>query len=127
MRHSSSSLEALYRLSSRNRDSVRGTHQCGCFHCLRTFEASAITQWAPEADGMEVTALCPLCGADSVLPARDGAAVDTEMLSAMHAYWYGSASSSSGAPNLGEKASPKSQPLLRRLAWDLWESRRTVH
>lgn len=126
MRHSSSSLEALYRLSSRNRDSVQGTRQCGCFHCLRTFEASAIAQWAPEEDGTEVTALCPFCGADSVLPARDGASVDTEMLSAMHAYWYGRATATSETPNAAEKASSRFQPLLRRLAWDLWESRRTV-
>lgn len=125
MRHSSSTLEALYRLSSRNRDSVQGTRQCGCFHCLRTFEASAVANWVPQADGVEVTALCPFCDIDSVLPARDGTEVDADMLRAMHAYWFERTVTLPANENPVGKLRLRIEPLLRRLTWDLWESRKS--
>ena len=37
--------------------------QCGCFHCLRTFESKDIKEWTDNNE----TALCPYCGIDSVL------------------------------------------------------------
>ncbi len=127
MRHSSSSLEALHKLSSRNRDLIEGTRHCGCFFCLETFEASAVTEWTPEPNGGDVTALCPKCGVDSVLPAREGAKVDREILLAMRAYWFPHASAipvdGAAAPNAAQASAPS---LLRRLTWDLWESRRTI-
>lgn len=124
MRHSSSTLEALQRLSSRNRESVQGTRQCGCFHCLRTFEASAIKEWVPESDGLEVTALCPFCGIDSVLPARVGAPIDADILKAMHAYWFEQTVTPPVDPSLRGTLRMRLDPLLRRLKWDLWESRK---
>jgi hypothetical protein len=126
MRHSSSTLEALHKLSSRNRDALRGAHPCGCFYCLKAFEAGAITEWIPEADGKEVTALCPFCGIDSVLPARGGQAVDQEMLKAMQIYWFEGAVSVPAEGSLLGRARLRLEPLLRRLRWDLWRSRKDI-
>jgi NAD-dependent SIR2 family protein deacetylase len=36
---------------------------CGCFHCLRTFEATAVIDWIDDGE----TPLCPYCGMDSVM------------------------------------------------------------
>ncbi len=124
MRHSSSTLEALHRLSSRNRDSVQGTRQCGCFHCLRTFEASAVEEWVAESDGLEVTALCPFCGIDSVLPARAGEPIDGDILKAMRVYWFEHTGSHPVDPGQTGTLRTRLDPLLRRLKWDLWESRK---
>ena len=123
MRHSSSTLEALHRLSARNRDAVQGDRECGCFHCLRTFKASAVTDWAPESDGGEVTALCPFCGIDSVLPAREGHSIDAVMLKAMRVYWFERSVQMPRERSLVGKARLQLEPLLRRLTWDLWRSR----
>ncbi len=127
MRHSSSTLEALHRLSSSNRDVLKEDRECGCFHCLRTFKASEITKWIPERDGRDETALCPHCGVDSVLPARAGERVDAEILRAMQAYWFQRGVPLPGGPRLLAEAKLKLQPLLRRLTWDLWASRKDLH
>lgn len=110
---------ALHRLSSRNRDAVQGTRQCGCFYCLQTFEASAVEDWVPESDGLEVTALCPFCGIDSVLPAREGAPIDVKVLKAMHAYWFERTVTLPIEPSLTGTLRLRLEPLLRRLKWDL--------
>ena len=36
---------------------------CGCFHCLRTFEATSVIDWIDDGE----TPLCPFCGVDSVM------------------------------------------------------------
>jgi hypothetical protein len=41
---------------------------CGCFYCLRLFEASAVGVWVGRGDA---TALCPHCHIDAVLPGSD--------------------------------------------------------
>ncbi len=124
MRHSSSTLEALHRLSSRNRDSVQGKRPCGCFHCLKTFDADAVVDWTPEIDGQESTAVCPFCGVDSVMPAREGGSIDADMLKAMQAYWFGRGVALGPQQTAAENKRLRLQPLLRRLTWDLWESRK---
>ena len=127
MRHSSSSLEALHKLSSRNRELIEGTRACGCFHCLARFEASAVKEWVAEEKGGDVTALCPVCGVDSVLPAREGATIDQEILLAMRAYWFPNASA---MPSEGDASADAAQvrgaSLLRRLRWDLWQADKTI-
>ena len=73
-------LEELHRHSGRNRDRMAG--RCGCFHCLSTFVADCVTDWID--DGM--TALCPVCGIDAVLPDIGG---DLAVLERMHERWFG--------------------------------------
>lgn len=45
---------------------------CGCFHCLSIFKPTEIVEWITENKdyprGPGKTAVCPICGIDSVLP-----------------------------------------------------------
>ena len=65
MSYGSSSLEALHKRSIRHRAVVQAAPRSGCFYCGATFLPAEITDWV---DGGDVTALCPKCGIDSVLP-----------------------------------------------------------
>lgn len=47
-----------------NRPGLAPGTECGCFHCQATFAADEIRQWIDN----DLTALCPRCGVDTVLP-----------------------------------------------------------
>lgn len=72
-------LAALHRRSTSNRTLMAG--RCGCFHCLSTFTAENVAQWVDDGQ----TALCPVCGIDSVLP---DIGLDVPMLEQMHRRWF---------------------------------------
>lgn len=67
---------------SLHRALVEKSKLIACFHCLRRFPPSEITEWI---DGSE-TALCPYCGIDAVLP--DSVDLSDELLDAMYDYWF---------------------------------------
>jgi NAD-dependent SIR2 family protein deacetylase len=50
--------------SMRNKEVVQQSQQCGCYHCLKTFTPDQIQEWT---DG-GLTALCPHCNVDAVVP-----------------------------------------------------------
>jgi hypothetical protein len=56
--------------SLRNRDHMTAGTACGCFYCEAVFTADEIREWVDD----ELTALCPRCGIDSVLPGVTDAA-----------------------------------------------------
>ena len=66
----------------------------GCFYCEAMFAPSEIVDWVdgPQletgstTDG--VTALCPRCGIDAVLPSAAPISVTAEVLAAMHCHWF---------------------------------------
>lgn len=125
MRHSSATLEALHDLSGDNRDAIERAVACGCFHCLEVFDASAVVEWLPGSDEAHATAICPHCGIDSVIPARDGGAIDMDMLRSMRAYWFERPVTLPEEASLMGELRVRMQPLVRRLTWDLWLSRRS--
>ena len=57
-------LEEVHKLCIYNRDAINESTLCGCFFCIHVFEPSEIESWTD--DGL--TALCPRCDIDSVLP-----------------------------------------------------------
>lgn len=59
--------------------------QCGCFHCLRTFDASEVTHWGGKNSG---TAFCPHCRYDTVLSAHVDP-IDASFLRRMQTRWFG--------------------------------------
>jgi hypothetical protein len=73
---------SLHAVSSHHRLQLAHTGRCGCFYCLKFFDASEIEDWIDK----EQTALCPHCGIDSVLPATEE--VTPEMLKAMQQVWF---------------------------------------
>jgi hypothetical protein len=62
--------------SRHNRHRLMPGTACGCFHCRATFPAEDVRSWVD--DGL--TALCPRCGIDSVLPG----VTDSATLAALH-------------------------------------------
>ena len=68
-------------LARLNRRRLSVVQTCGCYHCLGIFRAFTINKWADH----ERTALCPVCGIDSVLPGI----TSWEKLEAANARWFG--------------------------------------
>ena len=58
--------------------------RCGCFYCLKTFEYSDIHEWTDN----DTTALCPICGIDTVIGDTSGFPIHQEFLQAMHKYYF---------------------------------------
>ena len=79
---------AAHAPSSRHESELRSSRVCGCFHCLRSFAPSAITEWIEEAPADERTALCPFCGIDAVIGSQSGFPITTEFLKQMEAHWF---------------------------------------
>jgi len=57
---------------------------CGCFHCLEVFTPREIEDWTHDGE----TALCPRCGADSVIGSKSGYPIEHEFLAKMHKHWF---------------------------------------
>ena len=86
-------LEGIHKHSSRHRGRVEQSDVCGCFYCLAFFTPSEIVDWIDVTEGADdeagVTALCPRCGIDSVLPDNvPGAPLSPELLAAMQRHWF---------------------------------------
>ena len=54
---------SAHQLCENNREKLKNAQVCGCFYCLRIFDAKEII-WE---DGADQTAMCPYCGIDAVL------------------------------------------------------------
>lgn len=55
--------------------------ECGCYFCLRTFAVDEIEDWKDEG----LTALCPHCDMDTILPG----VIDEDTLIEMCKRWFG--------------------------------------
>jgi hypothetical protein len=86
--------ESLHRLSSDNRPLLGRSSRAGCFYCCAVFSPAEVTDWV---DGPQVetgstddgvTALCPKCGIDSVIPETEGRSLTTELLAEMKTFWF---------------------------------------
>lgn len=84
--------------SSKHREEILKSNQCGCFYCLKTFKPEEIKDWIDE----EQTALCPFCNIDSVIGDNSGAAIDETFLKEMHKDWFDSTQTIRGTKALAE-------------------------
>ncbi len=71
--------------SSHHKTEVDKSEVCGCFKCLALFRPSEVAEWCDAG----LTALCPRCGIDAVLPSASGVSLKPEFLKEMQAYWFG--------------------------------------
>jgi hypothetical protein len=67
--------------SRHNRNRMAPGTNCGCFYCQTIFPAEAVSKWVDD----ELTALCPSCGVDAVLPG----VTDRTTLRDLHDYAFG--------------------------------------
>ncbi|MEH6993745.1 cytoplasmic protein [Neobacillus drentensis] len=73
-----------HRFSSHHRKDLERDQVCGCFHCLKIYSPSEITEWVDDDD----TALCPYCGIDSVLGESAGYPITEQFLNGLHKAWF---------------------------------------
>ena len=87
------SLDGIHKFCTRNRELIAKSTLCGCFYCLATFRPDEVVDWVDWPEGAVdqlaegVTALCPRCGIDSVLP-KPPVAVELGLLAEMKAVWF---------------------------------------
>jgi len=74
--------------SSSHRKEVASSQACGCFYCCSVFPPTRIEEWVYEVDGEGQTALCPMCGVDSVIGDRSGFPLSSDFLKRMRSYWF---------------------------------------
>ena len=80
-----SDLQQAHKASSKHRAQIEKSDQCGCFYCLKTFAPSTIREWWDDGQ----TAVCPLCGIDSVLGSASGAPLTAGFLAEMQKHYFG--------------------------------------
>ena len=91
---SAADLESVHRFCTNNRELLTGSDQAGCFYCQAIFDARQVEDWVdgPQVETGEladgITALCPRCGIDAVLPSAAPIKLDASLLAAMHQYWF---------------------------------------
>lgn len=75
--------------SFENRDSVKASNICGCYHCCSVFPSYEMTwnDWIEDRHGM--TAVCPRCHIDSVIGDARGIPIDKEALEEFRDYSFG--------------------------------------
>ena len=81
-------LNAIYTHSIRNEEPTRKSNLCGCFHCISIFPATDIklSEMVVEKDGFK-TAICPICGIDSVL-GDASVEITAEILEALNGLYF---------------------------------------
>jgi hypothetical protein len=89
-------LKAAHKDSLRNIKAVTSSEICGCFHCLKVFNANEIKLWYNETKNKFVrkpksddcTAFCPYCETDSVLGSNSGHPMTRDFLKQMQIRWF---------------------------------------
>ena len=81
-------LNAFYTHSIKNEESILKSNLCGCFHCISIFPVADVKSSAMmvEKDGFK-TAICPICGIDSVL-GDASVEITAELLESMNEYYF---------------------------------------
>lgn len=74
-----------HRHAASNHEAIIESTSCGCFFCKEIFAKELVTEWIADKNGK--TAVCPLCGVDSVLPDRK-VQLSKEFLEEMHKVWF---------------------------------------
>ena len=79
-------LKAVYSNSIRNEESILKSDFCGCFHCISIFPVADIKEMMVEKDGFK-TAICPICGIDSVI-GDASVEITAEILEALNGLYF---------------------------------------
>lgn len=69
-----------------NQEELANSKQCACFCCQTIFCPDEVNEWIDDSDGY--TAVCPLCGKDSIIGDASGYPINEEFLKQMHDYWF---------------------------------------
>jgi wobble nucleotide-excising tRNase len=82
----------IHQHSIHHRSLLEQSDRCGCFYCEKIYSPSEVEEWIDEQDDSDpdsgVTALCPYCGIDAVLPSAAGIDLTPALLTAMHRHYF---------------------------------------
>ena len=87
--------ESIHKYCTVNRELLERSERAGCFYCEQIFAPSEISEWVDgpyiETGSMDdgVTALCPRCGIDAVLPSAAPIPLNAGLLADMRQAWFG--------------------------------------
>jgi Pyruvate/2-oxoacid:ferredoxin oxidoreductase delta subunit len=83
-------LRVAHKRSSNHRAEIESSQLCGCFYCLGIFGPDNIVDWTDESNPhSQQTALCPVCGIDSVIGDASGIKITPTFLETMRTLWFG--------------------------------------
>lgn len=71
------------RAAFNNKDSISTSKTCGCYACMKIFDANTVTKWVDQ----NKTALCPVCGIDAVISDKSGF-LSKELLAEANEYFF---------------------------------------
>jgi NAD-dependent SIR2 family protein deacetylase len=77
-------MKKLHAYCTCNRNLIENSNKCYCFHCGKIFEKDDIKEYIDNG----VTALCPDCGVDSVIPDSVDEEINKEVINDMNQYWF---------------------------------------
>ena len=76
----------IHKLSSNHKELLMKEDVCGCFYCLSIFSPKFITDWIE--DDNDLTAICPYCGIDSIIPNHSDYQLNKELLEEMRKHFF---------------------------------------
>lgn len=80
--------KGMYKLTYENRDILLKAKKCVCVYCGAEFDVSEIEFWQPDPNNL--TAQCPHCWIDAVLPKEiNGKEITKEDVKKMFEYYFG--------------------------------------
>lgn len=80
-------LRAAHKASFQNEQVMNESTMCGCFFCCRVYPVAEVVNWRPDREGL--TAICPYCWVDSVIPNASGWPLTDKFLAKMRRRWFG--------------------------------------
>lgn len=80
-----SEIVELYSKAKNNKDTLKHSTQCGCFHCKKIFDPNEITEWTENGQ----TAKCPYCQSDSIVTKTPAYSITEEVLDVLYKYFFG--------------------------------------
>ena len=83
-------LHEIHTHCTANREEVDASSRCACFYCQEVFRATEVKDYIvePSMDYKE-TALCPRCGADTILGDAAGIPFYKELIKKLHRHYFG--------------------------------------
>ena len=75
-------LEKIHDKCFENKEELLRVNRCGCMNCLKIFNPKEIKEWINFSEGL--TAFCPYCHIDSVIPESEEYVLNEELLGELH-------------------------------------------
>jgi hypothetical protein len=79
-------LKSAHKFSRFNKKAIQESEEIACFYCCKRLIPSDIKEWCDKLEN-EATALCPICGIDSLIPSSS-LKVTNNFLKEMQDYWF---------------------------------------